>query len=258
MSQASAYQYNQRAEVLAPTRTGTSYYGPTHARNLIVYKGLNTDIEFFVKDTDRKPQSLHNKTFSATIIDRLSKQSVHTQVLTPQDYDLGMLALKLTSGVTTNFQAPHLYDLVITYVVDGESGNFPLMSDQNNRITFAFEVKDGNVPQLRESQESTVFTASGDDFIGSQLKGPAQYDSQSGNQTGVIHTTGYTGAYKWQASLSLQPLTNDWFDTGTAGNITSGATTTSNTFTGNYTYVRLVHTPDASNTGTLDKVVYRA
>ena len=76
MSSTSVYQYNQRAEVLVPIRTGTTYYGPTHARNLIAYKGLNSDIEFFVKDTDRKPQSLHNKIYTATVLDRTSKSSV--------------------------------------------------------------------------------------------------------------------------------------------------------------------------------------
>lgn len=257
MSQASIYQYNQRAEILVPIRTGTTYYGPTHARNLIFYKGLNTDIEFFAKDTDRKPQSLVNKIYTATIIDRASKQAVHSQPLQVIDYDLGQMVLKLSHNITSNLETK-LYDMVVTYQIDGETGSYAGMSDQNNRITFAIELKDGNVPQLRDSETSTVFTQDGNDFVGAQFAGPAQVGNQSGIQTGVVYTTSYTGTYKWQASLSLQPLTNDWFDTGTSGNITSGDKITSDTFVGMYQWVRLVHTPNVSNIGTLDKVTYRS
>ena len=55
-----------------PQRRGTSYYGPDNHKPLICYKGLNIDIDFFAKDTDRKPQSLHNRTYTCKIIDRTS------------------------------------------------------------------------------------------------------------------------------------------------------------------------------------------
>jgi len=257
MSQASIYQYNQRAEVLVPTRTGTNYYGPSYNKNLVAYKGLNIDIEFFAKDTDRKPQPLHNKIYTATIIDRISKAVIITKSLQPIDYDNGQLILKLDSSETNTLDTT-LYDMIITYKVTGDTGSYAGNSDQNSRIIFTLDVKDGHI-QLRDSQSSTTWTPDGTgEFDGARLSGPAQYNSASGLNTGVIHTTTYTGVYKWQASLSLQPLTTDWFDVGTNGTITSGATITSNTFNGMYQWVRLNHTPAAGNVGTLDKVVYRS
>ena len=34
----------------------------------------NVEFDFFVKDTDRKPQSLHNKVYTATILIELVRQ----------------------------------------------------------------------------------------------------------------------------------------------------------------------------------------
>ena len=94
MYQGTIYQYNQRAEILIPERRGTSYFGPDNHKPLICYKGLNIDIDFFAKDTDRKPQSLHNRTYTCKIIDRTSgaviinKQLILTMPL-PNIKDIG-------------------------------------------------------------------------------------------------------------------------------------------------------------------------
>ena len=62
-----------------------------------------------------------------------------------------------------------------------------------------------------------------------------------------------------QASLSLQPTTNDFFDVpGQSYTVSASTIVDYHTFIGMYNYVRLVHTPDASNAGTLDKVIYRS
>ena len=258
MSSITAYQYNQRAEILVPTRTGTTYYGPTHARNLVVYKGLNIDIEFFAKDTDRKPQSLHNKTYTATFFDRTAKSTVFTKNLQPIDYDKGELLLKLDHA-STDLLDTKLYDMIITYNVIDETGKYAVASDQNSRITFAVDVKSGLQNELRPSETVSNFNVNGDDQIGDRMTGPSINYSNSGLNTVQVHLTNYTGVYKMQASLSLQPLTSDWFDvTGQSYTVSAKTAVEYHTFTGMYTYVRLVHTPDALNAGTLDKVIYRS
>ena len=60
--QGTAYSYNQRSEILLPTRRGTTYYGTQNHKPLIAYEGVVTDFEFFVSNTDRKPVSIENKT----------------------------------------------------------------------------------------------------------------------------------------------------------------------------------------------------
>ena len=258
MYQGTIYQYNQRAEALIPTRRGTTYYGPDNHKPLIAYKGLNVDFDFFVKDTDRKPQSLHNKTYTATVIDNTSKASVLTKILVPTDYEKGQLVLKLDHGETQALDAK-LYDLIITYTVTDVAGNYGGTSDQNSRVTFVLEVKDGAVPQLRPSETVSVFTANGDDRIGGKMSGPSVNNSKSGLNTVQVHLTNYTGIYKMQGAIVLQPLNGDFFDiTGQSYTVSASTVVDYHTFIGMYTYVRLVHTPDSGNAGTLDKVIYRS
>ena len=75
----------------------------------------------------------------------------------------------------------------------------------------------------------------------------------------AINLTNYTGTYKMQAAMSLQPLDSDYFDiTGQSYTVTAKTGVDYHTFIGMYTYVRLVHTPAVGNAGTLDKVTYRS
>ena len=258
MYQATVYQYNQRSEVLIPQRRGTSYYGPNNHKPLIAYRGLNVEFDFFVKDTDRKPQSLHNKIFTATVLDRNSKASLLTKTLVPADYDKGQLVLKLDHEDTLALDAK-LYDLVVTYTVTDVPGSYGGSSDQNNRITFVLELKDGAIAELRPSETVNVFSPDGDDRVGGRMTGPVLNNSKSGLHTVAVHLTNYTGVYKMQATLSLQPLDSDYFDvTGQSYTVSAKTSVEYHTFIGMYTYVRLVHTPDPGNAGTLDKVTYRS
>lgn len=258
MYQGTIYEYNQRAEVLAPTRRGTTYYGPDNHQPLIAYRGLNVEFDFFVRNTDGKPQSLLNKTYTANVLDRSSKASILTKNLVPQDYDKGQLVLKLDHGETLALTAKS-YDLIITYAVTGTAGTYGGSSDLNKRVTFVLELKDGAVPQLRPSETDSTFLPNGDDNFSGRLAGPALNNSKSGLNTVQVHLTNYTGVYKMQATLSLQPTDADFFDvTGQSYTVSASTAVDYHTFIGMYNYVRLVHTPDSGNAGTLDKVVYRS
>ncbi len=258
MYQGTIYQYNQRAEVIAPTRRGTTYFGPDNHKPLVAYRGLNVEIDFFVKDTDRKPQSLYNKTYTATVLDRSSKASILTKTLVPGSEDQGQLVLKLDHGETEALDAK-LYDLVITYTVTNVAGSYGGSSDLNNRVTFVLELKNGATPQLNPSESDSTFAIDGSDRVSGRLTGPATNNSKSGLNTVQVHYTNYTGVYKMQATLSLQPTDVDFFDVpGQSYTLASATAVDYHTFTGMYTYVRLVHTPDSGNVGTLDKVIYRS
>tara|TARA_B100000035_G_C21010786_1_gene559535 strand:- start:744 stop:1520 length:777 start_codon:yes stop_codon:yes gene_type:complete len=258
MYQATVYQYNQRADALVPTRRGTSYYGPDNHKPLIAYRGLNVEIDLFVKDTDRKPQSIHNKTYTATIMDRTTKSSVLTKTLVPVDYEQGQLVLKLDHEETLALDAK-LYDLIVTYKITDVPGDYGGTSDQNSRITFVLEVRSGATPELRPSESDSSFAPNGDDNFSGRLTGPALSGSKSGLNTVQVHYTNYTGVYKMQGTFSVQPTDSDYFDIqGQSYTISSTSKVAYHTFIGMFTYVRLVHTPDALNAGTLDKVIYRS
>jgi hypothetical protein len=258
MYQATVYQYNQRADALVPERRGTSYYGPDNHKPLIAYRGLNIEYDFFVKNTDRKPQSIDNKIYTATILDRTTKSSILTKTLVPVDYAQGQLVLKLDHEETLTLDAK-LYDLVVTYKIADVPGSYGGSSDQNSKVTFVLEAKNGAVTELRPSETDSTFSPNGDDNFSGRFTGPALNNSKSGMNTIQVHYTNYTGVYKIQGTLSLSPTTSDFFDiSGQSYTVSASTKVAYHTFIGMYTYVRLVHTPDAGNAGTLDKIVYRS
>ena len=143
--------------------------------------------------------------------------------------------LKLDHEETLALDAK-LYDLIITYAVTNANGSYGGSSDQNSRITFVLEVKDGAVPQLRPSETVGTFTPSGDDQIGGKQTGSVTNNSKSGLHTVQVHTTDYTGVYKMQGTLSLQPLNSDFFDiTGQSYTVSASTKVHYHTFVGNYT-----------------------
>lgn len=260
--QGTAYNYNQRSEILLPTRKGTSHYGPQNHKPLIIYNGLDCDLEFFVRDTNRRPVSLHNKTFVAKVVDRISGSVRLSETLVPIDYDTGNLVMRISQDDSSGLDAG-LYDIVITYT-DAQSRTFGLNSDQNNRISFVLEVNDNPLPTLRESAVLNTFTISDTRYITSRTPGTASVFNRDGTNTCAVYTTGYTGVFYAQATLELNPTEADWFtiqldpeDAEDSYTFTNTSGVTPFTWDGMFVWARFYHIPAVGNTGTLDKVLYR-
>ena len=259
--QGTAYSYNQRSEILLPTRRGTTYHGVQNHKPLIAYVGVYNDFEFFVTDTSRKPVSIENKTFSASVVNRTTNQTMLTKTLTPIDYTLGTVLFRLTEDDTANL-TPALYDVTITYT-DSESRNFGLYSDQNARLTYVLEVKENPASTIKESTETSSFSGASNQT--SMLASTAQTPNSDGTNTVAVYVTGYTGTFSAEATLETSPTDKDWFSVQLDPESANDSWTFTNasgvvpfTWDGMFMWVRFSHTPDPANTGTLDKIIYRA
>lgn len=252
--QGTAYSYNQRSEILLPTRRGTTYHGVQNHKPLIAYVGIYNDFEFFVSDTSRKPVSIENKTFEARVVNRTTNQVLLTKTLTPIDYTVGSVLLRLTEDDTANL-APALYDVTITYT-DSETREFGLYSDQNARLTYVLEVKENPASTIKES-----VTADGTSMIAST----AQTLNSDGTNTVAVYVNNFTGTFTAEATLATSPASKDWFTVQLDPESATDAWTFTNesgvvpfTWDGMFMWVRFSYTADPANTGTLDKILYRA
>ena len=257
--QSTAYSYNQRSEILLPTRRGTSYYGTQNHKPLIAYEGVSTDFEFFVTNTDRRPVSIESKTFTAKIINRSTKLAVITKTLVPLDYSQGSLLMSLSEDDVAKL-SPALYDLAITYT-DSESKTVGLYSDQNARLSYVLEVKENPSSTITESSSITDFT-SGDSAA---YPGTAQTRNSDGTNTAVAYITNFSGKFYAEGTLESSPAERDWFEIQLDPDSANNYWTFSNasglevwTFDGMFQWVRFRYVADSGNTGTLDKVLYRA
>ena len=254
--QATAYKYNQRGEIFVPNRTGTTYNIPSNHKNLIVYAGYDSDIEFFVIGSDRKPVDVNNVTLNVKIIHRTSRVTVITKALQITSYEDGRALLKLTAA-ETSILGSALYDMIITFI-DSANRTFTMQSDQNYRIGYVLESKLNPAAGFRSTVENTSFNINVNDYEGAQLLSTTQSYNTIGNQTMIVSSTSYTGVLKIQATLAPTPQTGDWLDVPNINDtLTAFTGDTLFQWTGRQAWVRLVHTPDlTNNTGTVDKLTY--
>jgi hypothetical protein len=262
--QGTAYSYNQRGEIIIPTRKGTTYYGAHNHKPLVIYTNLDTDLEFFITNTDRKPINIDGKTFSASVIDRNSKSIVLTKTLIPNNYDLGNVIMRISQGDSSTL-TPGLYDLIITYT-DEQSRTYGLHSDQNNRISYVLEVKGNPFPTETASNSADSFLNNGSgNYYSSIFPSTAQTFNEDGTNTAAFYVTNFTGTVFAQGSLDNSPADNTWFNIQLDPENSEDSWTFVNetgvipfTWDGMFMWVRFYYVPDPSNTGTLDKILYRA
>lgn len=259
--QGTAYSYNQRSEILLPTRRGTTYHGVQNHKPLVAYTGVHTDFEFFVTDTNRKPVSIVSKTFVASVVNRTTQKVIISKNLTPLDYNAGSVLFTLTEADTANLE-PALYDVTITYT-DSESRTIGLYSDQNARLSYVLEIKENVGTTIRVSAEDSAFT--GINNTSKEFASTAQTPNHDGTNTAAVYVTNFTGTFEAEATLELQPVSTDWFkihlDPSNANDqwtFTNESGVVPFTWDGMFMWVRFRYTADVANVGTLDKILYRA
>ena len=260
--QSKAYSYNQRSEIVIPNRRGTTYYGSQNHKPLIAYEGITNDFEFFVIDNSRKPVSLANKSFKATIVNRTTKTSVVTKVLVTLDTDTSSVLMRLTESDLGKL-SPALYDVIITYT-DSDALVFGLYTDQNARLTYVLEVKANPSSSLTPSQIDDSFTGSSAES--NSFASTAQNQNSDGTNTVVAYVTNFSGKFYAQGSLEQNPsASSDWFDIrlnpGDSEDhwlFTNATGLEPFTFDGMFMWVRFTYVASAGNQGTLDKVLYRS
>jgi|TARA_B110000858_G_scaffold64321_2_gene74511 hypothetical protein len=254
--QATAHKYNQRGEIFIPNRTGTTYNIPSNHKNFIVYTGLDTDIEFFVIGSDRKPVDASNITMLASIVHRTSRIMVLHKTLQIINYEEGRALLKLTAAETSLLGAA-LYDMMITFT-DASGRTFSMQSDQNNRIGYVLETKLNPAAGKRTSVTSSIFYDEPEGYQGEKLASTTQSFNIIGAQSMSVETTNYTGVLEVQASLVASPGINDWLNIpNISDSLTAYTGTTYFSWTGTHVWVRLIHTPVSPlENNIVDKLTY--
>ena len=94
---------------------------------------------------------------------------------------------------------------------------------------------------------------------GSDTPGDSYYGFTDGLHTVAIYPKNFLGDVAIQATLAETPGNSDWFNitlkNGNKATYSNQSTVDAYTFTGNFIYLRAVVTPQASNSGSVDKIL---
>lgn len=265
MSNVTLYQIPQ--VVLLHTSDALTNATVMNRTDFSIFRGIGNEVEFLIKTVDRKPYNLTGKSLIIRIVDRASKSVVLSKPLvslSPLEDSRGHQRFAILPGETANLANGTYEYSVVEQTADYELAVF---SDQNKRLMGNLQVCDGPTPDPKpqvEIQQSTfLFSMLGipavATYIAESFKGAAQLLNASGQHTAAFYTTGFTGTFKIEASLSNSPpgSPSDWFDVFST-TVTNKTGVTPAMFVGNYMWVRFTYIPAPTNTGSFNKVMFKA
>lgn len=239
---------------------------PMNLRKLTAHKGMTNEMLFTIRNRDRKLQNVFSDTLRAYLVHPTSKRRILTRVL-ENTSDVGKVKLTLTEADLATIESG-LYTMYVSRSTQ-ETVNLPVYNDQANNIKFDIEITDQTGEEPIATQIETNFTQTANTMLGdssnvivsSAMYGNMGWNFPNAQHSIALYTTTYTGNITIQGScLTGVPDTegdsSDWFSIETVA-LSNSSIITHRTFSVNCNWIRVKHTPDDDNTGTLNKVLLR-
>lgn len=200
---------------------------PMNQKKLVIHKGFNNKLSFFVRNRDRALQSLSGKTLYASVINPNTKRRVmYKQLSLVNSGTTGEASLDLVSGDIKDL-APGLYQIAISESSDSGVTEYPLYANQNDRIITDLEIKSNLEYEPLPTQEKTSFTqtanvALGDDsnvFVSSAMYGNQDHNFRHSRHTIALYMSDFVGnVYVQGSALESAPTQEtDWYDIDVQG-----------------------------------------
>lgn len=272
----SVYLYPNKIDVYTNTLASwpTERYRRVYNRNLKIYRGVDNKIDLQVRNSDEKAAVITGSTLVFNLVTRDTKDLILSRDCSVQNSSVGRVSITLTKEDLLNLESG-FYNFTITQEVRQAitlteykvTSRTPLYIDSQYGVIATLEIL-GDV--YGETVDSLVvdkfsytnpFTtgAVNDKFyISSIIDTRPEIGPVYGLHTFQIYMTNYTGQMFIQGSLEEQgatPRENKWVTLETLNY--SSANLEYFNLTGKYNWLRIKHIPDTSNTGTVDKILYR-
>lgn len=260
------YQYPVDVElVLSLNELPGTGYAMIYSRLLKINKFVTNQYRFTIHNQDQKPINLLDKTLTFDLINRDTGALVISKYLTDGKSN-GQITLTLLESDTLNLDTVYYsYNL---HLVDEQYNKLPLYTGFNYETSGYAEVVDTNFGRFVASQTLDAFTlVTGSSTVYQSYIADANPLS-NGNialHTVAVYGTNYTGVLNIKGTLAndVDPGQEKFFDIRADGQASVDIELTNFTglayynFYGVFRKVQFLHTPNISNTGNIDKIVYR-
>lgn len=266
------YVYPWKVQLTLGDHGVENYNMPFGEADFRAYKGSTTNIDFEIKNVDRKPVNTIGKNAVVTIIDHENRHEILTKNLIVVDDVKGKLQLQLTPS-DVNSLDNGWYDYVV--LLENEDGTQNVLyTDQTMTARGYFELIGDILPPPVQSVDAgdpmTEWLAVTDTetqittYYSSPLEGDATFGDEWGLHTVAIYLTDYSGTFKIQGSLEQSPPDTDgqWFDISITPNtfeviFDNESGIEAYNFEAGITWVRFSRIDATFNTGTIDKVLFK-
>ena len=222
-----------------------------------VHKSSGNSLDFSLRNKDRKPINLIDKTLTAHITNIDNKELKLSKELEILDSAKGFARLNLSASEINNWDVG-FYSYAIAVKEDNGREGFT-NTDQAGKVVGSFELFDDALPQSTGAIEVTSFNLQ-TISAGNQLSVSGSIISNGTNlHTFAWYFSKFIGEFKVEATMDSTPSTDAdaWTEVyaNTSGNEQDGIV--SHNVSGLYTFFRLTHKETQFNTGTVTKVLYK-
>lgn len=192
--------------------TNTMNY-PVNRSDFKLFRDVQNEVQFFVKDIDRKPIDLTGLSLIFTMIDVNTKSIILQQPLTILDVSRGLAQLTIPVYTISPFDI-QTYSYTVS-VVRADGTTVLLYTDRDYGPHGSVSIVAGINPEPRQP-----ITINSSDMLyrNNYLYSGSVYDhlgtaSQTGLVSAAIYSTNFTGIVNFQATLSNAPNPDDsqWF-----------------------------------------------
>jgi hypothetical protein len=204
--------------IVLTTGTGATLMNyPVNQTDFTIYRNVDNEIDFLVKNIDRRAISFADSTARIHITDTRQQRLLVSRDLIIVDEEKGHLRLFLTGAESAALPIKTLsYSVVLTRA---DNVQVLLFTDRSRKSSGTAMVADGPLPDPIDPIELTLedFLIREGVYYSGALPGSVMVDNETGFHSVVFNLTGFTGILTAQGSLELSPSQDDglWFPMAT-------------------------------------------
>ena len=266
MHKQSAYLYKNIQEVYTDLDPKWMGYRKVYARSMKLYKGIDNSFMMKLMNGDQKLIDAVGQTLWWQLLDRdTAELKYKTSVIVT-----GPMNSHVTVPVSEGDLEPLLsgHYMYSAYLEDTNGARTVLYADSQFGACVPVEIVENAFPQALPSQtvlnsefitaENIDYVESDDSLYTSALNGHPDLNSNTALHTVAFYSTGYEGQIEIQVTLEngVTDITQ-WSVLETIP-VTLTDTIQYHNFNGIFGWVRFRMIPDVSNSGTVDKILYRS
>lgn len=230
-----------------------------------LYKGAANEMDFLIRNLDRKPIPLQGKKLILTVVNDFNNEIVLQKPMKIRDPYKGQATARISAGELVDFEVGY-YRYTVT-MINEDGWETLLYTDMDQRARGFFELKDGALPPPRPprvllGEDFLPFMVNNDPqqtvYISSAVKGDSLLDLSDALMTYAIYLENWSGIITVQATLEAVPPDpfESWIQISQKSYTNATGIDWSN-IEGNYAWIRFVYENDQLNEGKFVQVLFK-
>jgi hypothetical protein len=230
-------------------------YRKMYTRNMKLYKGIDNKFQIKLLNGDQKLINAVGQTVSWILLDRNTAELKCMLTKTVEGSDNSLVQFTVNEGDLEPINGGmYMYSAYLT----DEAGNRTILyGDSQYGASVPVEIISNSFPQVYPSIVLDAFTTTPSGKYTSAVNARPELNGKNNAlHTAAIYSTGYTGTVNIEVTLDngITEIVN-W---ATLDTVDIYDNLQYVNFTGVFTFVRFRTVDDPSNTGTVDKILYRS